>query len=290
MLFCKRMIQVGMSVVFLALGFSANAGNLLLTGHDMDFHCSSGSGCGNYGVALNYVRQGAPTKTLPMLVLDEGTQVQSGANQALAKAKNAVEGAGNAFPMTVVNPTSVAFATMPINVTLYSAVVIASDSSCGGCDNTTASITAINACTADLQAFFNAGGGLMYLAGASNRATYYNSIPVPATATAVSPPFTITAAGTTLGLIAADANCCPTHNSFTTPAAGSALVVVETDSLGQAETLIVTGGSVGGGIIVVGPPVVAGPPIGVPTLSAWGLAFLALMVTLMGLFTLRRRA
>ena len=124
----------------------------------------------------------------------------------------------------------------------------------------------------------------MYLAGASNRATYYNSIPVPATATAVSPPFTITAAGTTLGLIAADANCCPTHNSFTTPAAGSALAVVETDSLGQAETLIVTGGSVSGGIIVVG------PPIGVPTLSAWGLAFLALMVTLMGLFTLRRRA
>ena len=80
MVFCKRMIQVGMSVVFLALGFSANAGNLLLTGHDMDFHCSSGAGCGNYGVALNYVRQGAPTKTLPMLVLDEGTQVQSGAN------------------------------------------------------------------------------------------------------------------------------------------------------------------------------------------------------------------
>lgn len=290
MLFCKRMIQVGMSVVFLALGFSANAGNLLLTGHDMDLHCSGGSGCGNYGVALNYVRQGAPTKTLPMLVLDEGTQVQSGANQALAKAKNAVEGAGNAFPMTVVNPTSAAFATMPINVTLYSAVVIASDSTCGGCDNSTASITAINARSAALQAFFTAGGGLMYLAGANNRATYYASVPIPATGLAVTPPFTITAAGTALGLIAADANCCPTHNSFATPAAGSPFVIVETDAAGLPETLIVTGGTVDGGVIIVGPPPVAGPSIGVPSLSAWGLSLLALMVTLMGLFTLRRRA
>ena len=99
-----------MSVVFLALGFSANAGNLLMTGHDMDLHCSGGTGCSNYGVALNFVRQGASTKTLPVLVLDEGTQVQAGAAQALAKAKNAVEGAGNTFPMTVVNPTSAAFA------------------------------------------------------------------------------------------------------------------------------------------------------------------------------------
>ena len=208
----------------------------------------------------------------------------------MAKAKNAVEGAGNAFPMTVVNPTSVAFATMPINVTLYSAVVIASDSSCGGCDNSTASIAAINARSAALQAFFTASGGLMYLASTSNRITYYASVPIPATGLPVTAPFTITAAGSTLGLIAADANCCPTHNSFATPASGSAFVIVETDAAGLPETLIVTGGSVDGGIIVVGPPVVAGPPIGVPSLSAWGLAFLALMVTLMGLFTLRRRA
>ena len=289
MFLCKRMIQVGVGMVFLALGFVANAGNLLLTGHDMDFHCVSGQGCGNYGVALNYVRQGAPTKTLPMLVLDEGTQVQVGAAQAAAKAKNTVEGAGNTFPMTVVNPTSAAFATMPINVTLYSAVVVASDSSCGGCDNTTASITAINARSAVLQAFFTAGGGLMYLAGGSNRATYYSSVPVPATGLPVTAPFTITPAGITLGLIAADANCCATHNSFATPAAGSPFVIVETDAAGLPETLIVTGGSVDGGVIVVGTPAAAGPSIGVPSLSAWGLALLALMVTVMGAMTIRRR-
>ena len=61
-----------MNVVFLALGLSANAGNLLFTGHDMDLHCSGGSGCSNYGVALNFVRQGAPTKTLRVLVLEKG--------------------------------------------------------------------------------------------------------------------------------------------------------------------------------------------------------------------------
>lgn len=290
MFVCKRMIQIGASVLMLMSALVANAGNLLLTGHDMDLHCAGGSGCGNYGVALNYVRQGAPTKTLPMLVLDEGTQVQSGASQALTKAKNAVEGAGNTFPMTVVNPTSVAFATMPINVTLYSAIVIASDSSCGGCDNSTASITAINARSAVLQAFFTAGGGLMYLAGGSNRATYYASVPIPATGLAVTPPFTITAAGTTLGLVVAESNCCATHNSFAVPAAGSPFVIVETDAAGLPETLIVTGGTVDGGVIVVGPPAAVGPSIGVPSLSAWGLALLALMVTLMAVFTLRRRA
>lgn len=289
MFFCKRMILVGSTLMLLLLGFAANAGNLLLTGHDMDLHCSGGSGCSNFGVALNYVRQGAPTKTLPMLVLDEGTQVQLGTAQPVAAAKNAVEGAGVPFPVVVVKPSSAAFATMPITVALYSAVVIASDSSCGGCDNSTASITAINARTSDIQAFFTAGGGLMYLAGASNRATYYNSIPIPATATAVSAPFTITPAGTTLGLVAADANCCATHNSFSTPGAGSPLVVVETDSAGLAETLIVTGGTVGGGVIIVGPPGPIPPTLAVPTVSEWALGIMVLMLTLFGVYSVRRR-
>jgi hypothetical protein len=77
---------------------------------------------------------------------------------------------------------------------------------------------------------------------------------------AVSPPFTLTAAGQAapFGLIegsgsASDDNCCATHNSFSLPGAGSPLIVLETDSAGFAETLAggsltITTGGFGGGI------------------------------------------
>jgi hypothetical protein len=225
---------------------AARAGNLWLTGHDADFHCdgSGGSQCHYFGVAANFVRQGAPNKTLPVLVLDSGTEAVNSLGATEVKALNTVEGAGNAIPFTVVDPTSPAFATTPISTANWSAIIIASDSSCGGCDNTTADITAINARTSEIQAFFSAGGGLLYLAGADNRATYYSSVPVPATGVAVSSPFTVTSVGTSLGLTSADANCCATHNSFTLPAAGSSLQVVETDSAGNAETLIASGAAI----------------------------------------------
>jgi hypothetical protein len=262
----------------------ARAGNLWLTGHDMDFHCSGGAGCNTFGIALNFVRQGAPTRTLPILVLDEGTQVQTGAANPATTARNTVEGAGVAFPMVVVNPTSAAFTTTVISVANFSAVVIASDSTCGGCDNSVASITAINARTADLQAFFTAGGGILYNSGAANRATYYASVPIPATGAAVSPPFTITAAGAALGMLVADANCCATHNSFTLPGPGSPLVVAELDSAGLAETLFVSGGSICGGTICGG-----GATTPVPTLSEWSLLLMATLVLLVGVAFARRR-
>jgi hypothetical protein len=266
--------------------FDANAGNLWLTGHDMDFHCTGGAGCNTFGIALNFVRQGAPTKTKPILVLDEGTQVATAAAQAATTARNTVEGAGVAFPLTVVNPTSPAFATTVISTANFSAVVIASDSTCGGCDNTVASITAINARSAELQAFFSAGGGILYNAGASNRATYYASVPIPATGVAVSPPFTIQPPGATLGMLVADANCCATHNSFAIPSPGSQLIVAETDSAGSAETLFVNGGSICGGTICGAGGATAAA---VPTLSEWGQLILAGLLVLSALYVLRRR-
>jgi hypothetical protein len=274
-----------LALPLLGLGsMNAQAGNLWLTGHDMDFHCSGGAGCGTFGIAVNFVRQGAPTKTLPVLVLDEGGQVAASMAQPNATAKNTIEGAGVTFPSVVIAPSSAAFATTPINVATYSAVVIASDSTCGGCDNTVASITAINARTADLQAFFSAGGGLLYNSGAANRATYYASVPIPATGVAVAPPFTVTVAGAALGMTAADANCCATHNSFSLPGPGSSLVVAETDSAGSAETMFVSGGSICGGSICGG-----GASTEVPTMSEWALIIMATLVLLIGGVYVRRR-
>lgn len=282
-------LATGLGLLVFALG--AQAGNLWLTGHDAELHCNGtgGSQCNYFGIAANFVRQGAPTRTLPVLVLDSGSQVANSLNSTEARARNTVEGAGAAIPFTVVDPSSPAFATTPINVANWSAIIVASDSSCGGCDNDAADIAAINARTAEIQAFFTAGGGLLYFAGAANRATYYASVPIPATGVAVSAPFTVQAPGAALGLTSADVNCCATHNSFSLPPPGSALVVAETDSAGLAETLIATGASICSGAICGG----GGAPtalLPVPTMSEWALITMALLIASFGWMTLRRRS
>lgn len=141
---------------------------------------------------------------------------------------------------------------------LFSAIIVASDTNCGGCDlnntdGTHLDSDAINARTSDIQSFFNAGGGLLYLAGATDaydadgvmgRDVYYASVPVPVGGQPVSPPFTVTPDGMSLGITDAMVNCCQTHNSFTLPAAGSVLKVAETDSASLAESLFIQGGAV----------------------------------------------
>ena len=249
--------MVGMKKLLAAIGLAAAAsttpsfaGNIWLTGHDADLHCSFGQQCNHFGTAIDFARQGATNKALPLLFLDSGTELSTASANALSKAKNSVEGAGNAFNFVVVDPTSAGFASLAFSA--FSAIVVASDSTCGGCDNNAADIAAINARTADIASFFNAGGGLVYFAGAANFASYYDSVPVGATAVPVTSPFTLTAAGITVGLSVAlnDANCCATHNSFALPGAGSALKVAETDAAGVAETLFATGAVITDGGIV----------------------------------------
>ena len=253
----QRSLVVGLFTLVVMIGpilfaSPASAGNIWLTGHDADFHCAGNQQCNHFGIALDFVRQAAPDKTKPILFLDSGTELTTAAGKVPAKAKNTVEGAGNPFNFTVVDPTSAGFASLALTTSAFSAIVVASDSSCGGCDNNAADIAAINARTADLTLFFNSGGGLAYFAGAENRGTYYQSVPIPATGVAVSAPFTLTADGIAIGLIGgsgstSDTNCCPTHNSFLLPAAGSPLKVAETDSAGFAETLFA-------GNVSIGPP------------------------------------
>jgi hypothetical protein len=285
---CSSWALVVIAVFGLA-STGVHAGNLWLTGHDAELHCDgSGPQCSYFGIAVDFVRQSAPTKTLPILVLDSDGQVAASLGSTVAKSHNSVEGAGNAFPFTVVDPSSPAFATTPLSTSNWSAIVIASDSTCGGCDNTVADITAINARTAEIQAFFTAGGGLLYFAGAANRATYYNSVPIPAAAVAVAAPFTVTSVGAALGLTSTDVNCCATHNSFSLPPSGSALQVAETDTAGNAETLVATGAVICPGGICGG-GVIAGPFVPVPTLGEWAMIVMAGMLAMIGLIQLRRR-
>jgi hypothetical protein len=272
-------LAVGVLAVFLLAPGSASAGRLWVTGHDADFHCSVGEQCHYVRVAVEYVRGGAPNPNRPVLVLDR-------LDLDFVQALDAAFGAG-AVPRTVIDPRSPEFASAPITTSRYSAILIASDTTCGGCDlnefDSTPDSDAINARSADIAAFFNAGGGVYANSGASHgdgdatsgADTYYSFLPLPVGGTPVQGPFCLTSVGASLGLedplgcpdasrrrgTNDDLNCCATHNSFTEPPAGSALQVAERDLGADAvvsaddnpETIIAEGRTSGGGI-VTGPP------------------------------------
>lgn len=219
------------------------SGRLWVTGHDADYHCSTGdvNACHYFQAAVKFVMGNS---TLPLLALDHGGEVA----MALAAA----------FPthtpkLATIDPRTIATVSVPLisskGVPLYSAIIVASDVTCGGCDNNdspgaTPDSAAINSHRADIAAFFKAGGGILALAGARNSAVYYGFLPVSVSPTAVTPAdgspggFTLTAFGQAFGLTNADVNCCITHNSFLFSASSSALQEAETDSAGNAETLV----------------------------------------------------
>ena len=246
------------AAMFLAAPHLSWAGNIYLTGHDLDLHCDFGGfQCNALGAGINFARSGAVNPLLPILFVDSGTELAAAAGQAATKARDTID-LGGVINFTTVTP--LAFSSAGFSLSGFSAIAFASAASCGGCDLSASDIAAINTRSGAIQGFFNAGGGLLYLAGASDRAQYYASVPIPASAVAVSAPFTLTATGKAapFNLIegagsASDDNCCATHNSFTLPAVGSPLVVLETDSAGFAETLaggnvtISSGGFGGGG-------------------------------------------
>lgn len=228
--------------------FATSGANFVATGHDMDYHCDTGTTeeCEYLKIAVDKVRAGS---TLPILAIDQGTEV-----------KGALEAAGytGAGEIATVDPTQTStFAATAFldgaGHPLYSAIITASDETCGGCDNSLEGEANVNARAADFAGFFNAGGGILALAGADNFETYYNFVPLKVAATAVAPPFTVTPEGATLGINEEMANCCATHNSFSIPPAP--FVVLENDSAGQAETIAALGVAIGeGGFVPVTPP------------------------------------
>jgi hypothetical protein len=220
--------------------------------------------------AMNWARSGAPDPTKPVLVLDRNAEGDDSPGDPLdfptaLDNVNTLFGTGP-IPQVVMDPRSPEFATAPLTTDLYSAILVASDITCGGCDlnnengdaTSTPDSDAIFARRDAIEAFFNAGGGIYANSGAEHADgdptdgpdTYYNFLPIPATGVAVSPPFCLTADGIALGLedqscpdatlhngTNNDINCCATHNSFAEPPAGSPLRVGERDREGSAETL-----------------------------------------------------
>jgi hypothetical protein len=252
----KRFLAVAAGAALLTL--PALAGNIVLTGHDDDFHYD-GSGsttvAGDPGTQLSemlvFARAGSADPTLPVLSFD----IPGG---ELVSSLTGILGAGgftNIDPSVAGNVTDALF-----DPTKYSAIIVASDQSCGGCDLNATDEANISAHAAAIGTFFDGGGGIVGLAGAEQAGIgYYKFVPAAAGGFG-SPPSTgyfQTADGLAAGIDAVNGDA--THNFFFEPGTGgvsSAYKVFErlkdSTALGTAETIGCTGCTVA--IITGGTP------------------------------------
>ena len=217
----KRVV-VAMAVAGIGLGLSATAeaGRVVLTGHDNDLHAFFGSPGGDEttttAAELTYVRAGS---TLPVLVIDNGLQ-------AVSLIGNII-GAANVVSRTVSAVTAADF-----DPSLYSAFVVASVQTCGGCDNPVGTGTTLAGFSSAISDFFNAGRGILGETVATDTAGYAY---VPQAAGAPSPigdsdGFVATAAGTAAmpGFLAVNGD--QTHNIFSEPGSGGVSVPIKSPS------------------------------------------------------------
>ena len=251
-----RLVAGGVLLASLALAAPAQAGRLVVTGHDAESHCIREeaavrpAACAFVAASVNWVRAGAPDPTKPVLILDRGAQ-------DFQKSVDQMNASGVPVPYQVVDPRSPALATLPINTATYSAILIASSKN-DAADPTpqdlnevgsTPDTDANNPPDAHTDRFFDAGGVIALLWGGqpppSDSARYYRFLRITRAGGFASLPTSLTPVGRAIGFQDARAhpgeldsiNCCLTHISFELPAPESALKVAEVDTTGHAVTL-----------------------------------------------------
>lgn len=207
-----------------ALATSAQAGDIFLTGHDVDFH----SGQRGFDLkVLNYL-SGGPSASYNLAVI--GTAGSGSADWSATAGGGSYRGTFSG--QVVASPTGYgtttfydaqAFAALApaARASILSgvgALVVLSQRECGGCSLTTTGSAALNSVAGDIATAFNAGLDIWGNTGANNPA-YYGFLPASAVATGApisgTSGFMPTAAGASIGLTSSMVNGDQTHNRFT---------------------------------------------------------------------------
>lgn len=184
----------------------ASSGNIVITGHDDDYHDSDQSKA-QLTAIVAFARSGAPDPTLPVLVFDHGQELQAHLDDLGIKNER-------------VDPNEAIPDPAWFDVRHFSAIGVASDASCGGCDNNQISSANLSRARNSFKKFFNAGGGLFAFAGGRN-GTYYDFL--PATVSSHGSPDNSGYEASVGGQFSAilPVNGDPTHNFFNNPGNGT---------------------------------------------------------------------
>jgi hypothetical protein len=235
----------------------AFAGNIALTGHDDDFHghfdgssCTiADDACTQLAQLTAFVRAGSSNPGLKVLVFDMNPPGGDGTGTG-NELTSSLTGLGIAFD-AIATPAGVTDALF--DPTKYSAFIVASDNTCGGCDNDPTMTAALKAHTTALDNFFNAGGGILALAGGDNAGAggYYSFLPVSAVGAGSPPSSGFVGNSSCFGTAVTGVNGDATHNFFSNPGTGgvSPLFCVAENNPGvtsgpNAVTLLLKGGAI----------------------------------------------
>ena len=234
--------------VFMAVCGTGHAGSIFLTGHDPDFHASLGgnlTGARDLNIAaINFVMDSGFNpfvSTAPKFLFVESS---------ISPPSGHTNGVNGIIASGYVSGTNFDFAdASTLNAALnnlgaasgYSAIVVASDF--GGV-LTQAELNILNARSADIISFLNAGGGLYAMA--ESAAPYgltstgeFGFLPFIVSSAALNQTEvgnTLTSFGTSLGLLTSDINGNASHNIFTST---GGMNVVDYDAAGDILSLAV---------------------------------------------------
>jgi hypothetical protein len=205
---------------------AAFAGSIFLTGHDPDFHATSGNTTGARNInnaAINFIRDplfNPFVASAPKFLFVESKGTIPGGH---LQGKNGIVASGHAEGVAFDHHD---FTTLNAALDLlgtpggYSAIVVASDF--GGILRQ-AELNILNARAADIIAFLNAGGGIYAMAesnlgaGLTPGGGHFGFLPFVVSSVSLNQTevgFTVTAFGASLGLTNSDVNGNFSHNLF----------------------------------------------------------------------------